>query len=105
MEVQKLQSFILNKLRNELPKWITYHNAEHTENVIRNAVELGESEGFSTEELMLLQTAAIMHDTGFLSAYDMHEQASCDLSRELLPQYGYTPRQTYHNIRCFCFSD
>jgi len=93
MEVQKLQSFILNKLHNELPEWITYHNAEHTENVIRHAIELGEREGFSTEELMLLQTAAIMHDAGFLSEYEKHEKVSCDLSRELLPQYGYTPGQ------------
>ena len=93
MEVQKIQSYILEKLHRELPEWLTYHNAEHTEIVIRNAIELGELEGLGTEELQLLQTAALMHDAGFLSAYKTHEEASCNLSRELLPQYGYTPSQ------------
>ena len=93
MEVQKLQSYILDRLHTELPQWLTYHNAEHTENVIKHAVELGESEGLSTHELQLLQTAAFMHDAGFLSAYDGHEEVSCNLARELLPQYNYTPDQ------------
>jgi uncharacterized membrane-anchored protein YitT (DUF2179 family)/predicted metal-dependent HD superfamily phosphohydrolase len=93
MELQNLQNFILDKLHNELPEWLTYHNAEHTELVIKHAIELGESEGISNEELMLLHTAAIMHDAGFLSAYTNHEMVSCDLSREYLPKYGYTAGQ------------
>lgn len=93
MEVQKLQSYILEKLHRELPEWLTYHNAEHTEIVIRNAIELGELEGLGTEELQLLQTAALMHDAGFLSTYETHEETSCNLSRELLPQYNYNPAQ------------
>ena len=94
MELQQLQSFILDKLHKELPKWLSYHNAEHTENVIKYAIELGESEGITEEKLKLLHTAALMHDTGFLSAYKGHELASCELAREYLPQYGYSTEQT-----------
>jgi hypothetical protein len=30
-----------------------------------------------------------MHDTGFLSAYTGHEEVSCELARQYLPEYGY----------------
>ncbi|MEP6514486.1 MAG: YitT family protein [Parafilimonas sp.] len=94
MELQNLQSFILDKLHNQLPPWLTYHNAEHTEQVIQHAVELGESEDLSNHELALLHTAALMHDSGFLSTYVNHEEASCELSRKYLPQFGYSNVQT-----------
>lgn len=90
MELQSLQAFIFDKLRKQLPAWLTYHNVEHTELVVKHAVELGEIEGLSNHELSLLHTAAIMHDTGFLSAYEGHEEASCALAREYLPQFGYS---------------
>jgi len=89
MEVEKLQSFILEKLRKELPQWLTYHNAEHTELVIKYSIQLGEAENLTEYELMLLHTAAIMHDTGFLIASKNHEELSCDLARKYLPQFNY----------------
>lgn len=90
MELQNLQSFILDKLHKQLPAWLNYHNAEHTEQVIQHAIKLGEDEGLDRYELSILHTAAIMHDAGFLSAYANHEEVSCNLSREYLPQFGYT---------------
>jgi HD superfamily phosphodiesterase len=85
MEIEKLQTFILEKLRKELPAWLSYHNVEHTEYVIRYAIELGEAENLSEPELKLLHTAAILHDTGFLSTYAGHEEASCGIARQYLP--------------------
>lgn len=93
MDLQNLQLFILDKLHDQLPEWLTYHNAEHTEQIIKHAIELGEHEGLSNEEIKLLHTAAIMHDTGFLSTYTNHEKASCKLSKEILPQFGYNNEQ------------
>jgi len=93
MESQSLQSFILDKLHNQLPEWLTYHNAEHTEMVIKYAIELGEDEGLDEEELKLLHTAAILHDAGFLKTYENHEIVSCELAREHLPHFDYTNEQ------------
>lgn len=89
MEVEKLQAFILDKLRNELPEWISYHNAEHTELVLQSAIELGQEEHLTQKELEILHAAAIMHDTGFLITYNGHEEASCELSKKYLPEFGY----------------
>ena len=93
MDVEALQSFIIDKLNNELPGWLAYHNTGHTEQVIKHALELGRNEGLNDEELVLLHTAALMHDTGFTSVYVNHEEASCELSRKILPGYNYSTDQ------------
>lgn len=41
----------------------------------------------------LLMTAAAYHDAGFLFAYDGHEEHSCRIARETLPDYGYGEHQ------------
>jgi uncharacterized membrane-anchored protein YitT (DUF2179 family) len=38
---------------------------------------------------MLLKTAALFHDAGFLETYTGHEEISCKMAREWLPQFDY----------------
>ena len=93
MQLEKLESFILEKLHKDLPHYLSYHNANHTEEVIKHAMELGNGEGLSEYELSILRTAAILHDSGFLISNIDHEKYSCQLAREHLPGYGYTPEE------------
>ena len=93
MQLEKLKAFILEKLHKELPHTFTYHSPHHTEEVIKHSYELGKDEGLSEHELEILQTAAIMHDTGFLNTTAEHEKASCEMAREYLPQYEYNEDQ------------
>jgi len=93
MQLEKLKAFILEKLHKELPHWLTYHSVHHTEEVVQHAYELGKEEGLSPEELLILQTAAILHDTGFLVAVQDHEKISCGFAREYLPLYEYNDAQ------------
>ena len=89
MQLQNLQTFVLEKLHKELPARLTYHNAQHTEEVLRRTIELGEAEGLSKSELVILDTAAILHNTGFLTTYRGHEPVSCDLARAYLPKFEH----------------
>ncbi len=57
------------------------------------AVRLGQAAHLSDENLLLLKTAAVFHDSGFLLAYDNHEQHSIRLAREKLPDFGYSAAQ------------
>ncbi|MEI9943880.1 MAG: YitT family protein [Chitinophagaceae bacterium] len=86
-------SFMMEKLEKSLPSFITYHNAEHTKNVIRAAEELALAENIHPDEIVLLKTAALFHDTGFLEQHHDHEEVSCKLAKKHLPDYGYTPAQ------------
>ncbi|MEO8710768.1 MAG: YitT family protein [Parafilimonas sp.] len=93
MQVEKLKAFIFEKMHNELPHWLTYHSAHHTEEVINHSLELGQAHSLSPHDLDILHTAAILHDAGFLISNIDHERSSCNLAREYLPQFEYTEQQ------------
>lgn len=93
MQFQQLYLFIINKLDKELPSHITYHTAEHTKSVIQAVEELAAGENIYGEELVLLKTAALFHDTGFLQGHREHEELSCVIAREHLPDFDYAPEQ------------
>ncbi len=81
---------MLNKLEKELNRELYYHGVHHSIDVIASCKRLSLSEGINDNDLMLLQTAAVFHDSGFLETYKGHEEVSCRFARDLLPGYGYT---------------
>lgn len=93
MQYEELYAFLINKLEIGLPAYLTYHSVQHTKYVIEVAEQLGESEKIGGEELVLLKTAALLHDTGFLQHHENHEELSCKIARKHLPDYGYSPEQ------------
>ncbi len=99
MQFQLAYKFIMGKLETALPSYITYHTAEHTENVIRAAEELAVAENVSGDDLMLLKTAALFHDAGFLHHHNEHEELSCKIARKHLPEFEYSELQVEHICR------
>ncbi len=99
MDYRAAKQFILNKLRNELPDQLGYHGLHHTMDVLKMAAELCESEGVSQHERVLVKTAALFHDAGFVkNKHAGHEAEGCRLVQELLPRFGYQPE----DIDCIC---
>lgn len=99
MRYQQVYDFLMAKLEKELPDYITYHTAEHTRNVIAATSELASAENITGDELTMLKTAALFHDAGFLQQSAGHEEISCIIAREHLPDYGYTDAQIEHICR------
>ncbi len=93
MKYEEVYSFLITKLERELPSWLTYHNAEHTNNVIAAATHLATTENISGNELVLLKTAALFHDAGFLENHNKHEELSCKLAKKYLPDYEYSENE------------
>jgi uncharacterized membrane-anchored protein YitT (DUF2179 family) len=93
MQVEAAGSFIIAKLEKELPQYLSYHNVDHTHAVLKNALELARAEGIAGEELDILSTAALFHDSGFIEKYVGHEQVSCSYARRWLPQFDYSNPQ------------
>ncbi len=93
MHFEKAHSFVIGKLEKEIPKSLAYHNVHHTKDVLHNARILAEAEGVSGEELTILLTAALYHDTGFFETYKGHEESSCVFARKTLPDFGYNDTQ------------
>lgn len=93
MQYEQLYPLVMDKLKSELPSHLTYHNSAHTQLVIDASIHLAELENIHGEDLMLLKTAALMHDIGFLESHLAHEILSCKMSRKILPGYGYSDAQ------------
>lgn len=93
MQFQEAYDFLVDKLEKELPAYLSYHNADHTREVVANTQHLIEAENLPEEEAHLLKAAALFHDSGFLKGYEDHELLSCQVARQYLPEYGYTSHQ------------
>ncbi|MEO8721123.1 MAG: YitT family protein [Ginsengibacter sp.] len=93
MDFESVYSFLIEKLEKELPSYLHYHNAGHTKDVLAAAEQLALSENVSDNDLTIIKTAALFHDSGFLETYTDHEEISCKMARKWLPQFGYSTEE------------
>jgi uncharacterized membrane-anchored protein YitT (DUF2179 family)/predicted metal-dependent HD superfamily phosphohydrolase len=93
MKTEKAIQHMLQMLQNELPQHFYYHNLEHTEYVLATTEHLAHGEGVDGDDLMILKTAAVFHDAGFISDAPDHEARGCDMARQILPEFEYTTEQ------------
>lgn len=93
MQYEALREVMTAKFKQELPPFLTYHNLPHFNNVIQAVTDIGKAEKVSEEELILLQTAALLHDAGFIYGDHNHEINSCHIAQEYLPRFNYTQPQ------------
>ena len=76
---------ILSRLENELDPRLGYLNISHTLDVLKQAEVLAKQENITNKhDLLLLKTAAVFHDSGFLFVYKNHEEKGCELASESL---------------------
>lgn len=93
-----LEELIMHRLEKGLPTNLYYHNLKHTIDVVVETEIIGLGEGVSKDELLLLKTAALFHDTGFLIGYEDHELLGIKIAKDTLPEFQYTEEQI--NIIC-----
>ena len=98
LRLNDLEEVILEKLEN-LPSNLYYHNLKHTVDVVTQAELIGQSEGVTRHQMLLLKTAALFHDIGHLVSYDHHEEEGARMAREMLPDYHYTQAQIDEIVR------
>ena len=84
---------ILNRLKSLLPEKISYHDISHTLNVEKAALQYAKLEGLSDKEILLLQTAVLFHDSGFIIQYKSNENYAAKIAQTLLPNFGYEQDQ------------
>jgi uncharacterized membrane-anchored protein YitT (DUF2179 family)/predicted metal-dependent HD superfamily phosphohydrolase len=89
MQYEQAYSFLMPKLEQEISPDYSYHSAHHTKAVIDAADRLAISENINDNEKMILRTAALFHDAGFLEHHVHHEEMSCRLAGQYLPDFCY----------------
>jgi class 3 adenylate cyclase len=82
---------IITKLKIELDEHLYYHSVHHTLNVEKAAIKYAKLEGLSSKETMLLRTAALFHDSGFIVRYDNNEHIGVKIFEKYAGNCGYSP--------------
>lgn len=89
MHFEELKNNVFQKLKTELPEDLTYHGFHHTLYVYDAAVRIAEYEKVNGDDLKLLLTGVLLHDIGFINVYKDHEEESCKIAEQILPDFGY----------------
>jgi uncharacterized protein len=87
------KDYILAELDSKLPENLTYHGLWHTKNVYEAAGDFVKYYKLNEHDKLILETAALYHDCGFLNVYRNHEEAGCVITGEILPGFGYTSEE------------
>ena len=93
VDFKNLRTYIVNQLKSLLPDYLSYHNLPHTIDVEKAVLRYANLEGISKEEQLLLQTAALFHDAGFILQYHKNEDIAIGMVKSSLPRYGYSTEQ------------
>jgi HD superfamily phosphodiesterase len=76
-----------------LPAHLSYHGFHHTLEVYQNAQRYAAYYNIEGDDLDLLLTGALYHDSGFVITYENHEEHGCELVREVLPRFEYSTEE------------
>lgn len=93
MNFPAAKDYILQRLQQELPANLFYHGVHHTLDVCQAVDEIAEGEKVSGNNLVILRTAAVYHDIGFVVAYKNNEAVAARIAGETLASYHYNPEQ------------
>lgn len=91
---EQVRAYVVWRLSKGLPPTLYYHNLAHTlDDVLPAAERLAAEVKLLPEETLLLRTAALYHDLGYLVRYRENEIIAASIAAETLPQFGYTLKQ------------
>lgn len=99
MDFKNAKKYILNRLEKELKPNLYYHGIHHTLDVYEASIRIAELEGLSQEEKVLVNTAALYHDAGFIYQYEHNEEVAAKLVEVVLPKFGYNAKQIIEIVR------
>jgi uncharacterized protein len=93
-EYEKMRTYVFEKMESELDPRLYYHGIHHTRDYVLPAIErLACLENIKGERLILLLSAAVLHDIGYIMQYESNEAIGASIAAELLPMFSYSPNQ------------
>ncbi|WP_166922100.1 Pycsar system effector family protein [Flavobacterium poyangense] len=86
--VEQSEDFVSKLLKDKLSNLYSYHNINHTINVISAINKLCVKENVDEAEKELLLVAAWFHDTGYVNGPEKHENESVKIATAFLKEKG-----------------
>ena len=95
LRILDLEEKIFEVFSSEGNEKLTFHNLRHTMEVYSQAELLGRAESLTEEDLLVLKTAALLKDIGYLKDYRAPEEKSAGFAESELPRYRFTESQVH----------
>lgn len=89
VDFDHMRQDVIQRLKENLPNQIVYHDLSHTLNVEKAAIRLAQLEGVSEDDLAVLRTAVLYHDIGFIYSHENNVSHAVNLLTKILPTFGY----------------
>jgi len=87
--LEQLRTHVTWLFRANKDQRFLYHNLEHTEHVVENAVKLGNHYQLSDQDFFIVLSASWFHDIGYLFSTTDHELKGSELCAEFLRDKGF----------------
>lgn len=87
-QLERTRLYVRRWFARFIPPILHFHDLEHTLTVTRTAKAIGRAMELGTQDLALLELAALFHDTGYAVAYAGHEDHSAQLAANYLKKLG-----------------
>ena len=88
-----LEEKVFQDILRDLPAYLHFHNLDYAKKIYDQSFLLCRSEEMEQEDRLLIRTAALMLFTGLTQAYQNFENRSSVITREILPEFGYSETQ------------
>lgn len=89
-----LHNNVMDCLREKLSPFLIYHHWKHTQHVLKTAEYIALQEHIIQDDILLIKTAALFHDAGFINGNNEgHEEEGVLLAEKILPDFGYTKKE------------
>ncbi|MGZ2369814.1 Pycsar system effector family protein [Ancylomarina sp. YFZ004] len=88
--IEQAKTFVIDFFEKNHKPIYTYHNIDHTENVVKQATKIAGILEFSEEDLEIVVLAAWFHDTGYFKGFIKHEIISGEIAEKFLKEHDYT---------------
>lgn len=82
--LQLTEEYVISILEKETPEQNSYHNLDHTKDVVNSVIEIAIAENLLPDDLELVQIAAWFHDIGYIRQSAGHEEISAMYASEFL---------------------
>ncbi|MEM6641767.1 MAG: HD domain-containing protein [Bacteroidota bacterium] len=87
--LERVERHVIELLSEKLSPNLTYHSAEHTQEVVTRVKELAALQEFTEQEIEIVTIAAWFHDVGYTVSLNEHESHSAHLAEIFLEDQGY----------------
>lgn len=98
--IDKARDYVLQLLLSKLPNDMSFHNAMHTQDVVKAAIEIATESCFSSTQSEIVTLAAWFHDCGYTTAYTNHEASSKTIAADFLNRNNYPKEKTEQVLAC-----